>query len=91
MRIVLDTNCLLVALPKKSPYRCLWEAFRQRRFTLCYSTEMLQEYEELLLRFYSPEITFDTLEMLLKSPNIIQSIPYYKWNLIYADPTTTNL
>jgi len=86
MRIVLDTNCLLVALPKKSHYRCLWEAFRQGRFTLCYSTEMLQEYEELLLRFYSPEITFDTLEMLLKSPNIIQSIPYYKWKLITADP-----
>ena len=85
MKIVLDTNCLLVALPKKSHYRCLWEAFKQRKYTLCYSTEMLQEYEELLLRFYSPEITSDTLEILLKSPNIIQSIPYYNWNLISAD------
>ena len=49
-------------------------------------TEMLQEYEELLLRFYSSEVTFSTLEMLLKSPNIIQTIPYYRWNLIYGDP-----
>jgi len=86
MKIVLDTNCLLVALPKKSHYRCLWDAFRQKKFTLCYSTEILQEYEELLTRFYPPEIAAFTVEMLLKSPNVIQTISYYKWNLISADP-----
>ena len=86
MRIVLDTNCLLVVLPVSSPYRCLWDAFRQGKFTLCYTTEMLQEYEELLLRFYSLEIVSLTVEMLLKSPNIIQTIPYYKWNFISVDP-----
>ena len=86
MRIVLDTNCLLVVLPVNSPYRCLWDAFRQGKFTLCYTTEMLQEYEELLLRFYSLEIVSLTVEMLLKSPNIIQTIPYYKWNFISVDP-----
>jgi len=86
MKIVFDTNCLLRILPKKSNYRCLWDAFRRGRFTLCYSTEMLQEYEELLLRFYSPNFACHTVEMLLKLPNIIQAIPYYKWNVISADP-----
>ena len=86
MKIVLDTNCLLVALPQHSPYRCLWDAFRQRKFTLCYSTEILQEYEELLLRYHLPETTLLTIEMLLKSPNIIQVLPFYKWNLITDDP-----
>jgi putative PIN family toxin of toxin-antitoxin system len=86
MRIVLDTNCLLVVLPVSSPYRCLWDAFRQKRFTLCYTTEMLQEYEELLSRFYPLEFVSLTVEMLLKSPNIIQTIPYYKWNFISVDP-----
>ena len=86
MKVVLDTNCLLVVLPQNSQYRCLWDAFRQGKFTLCYSTEMLQEYEELLLRFYSPDIVIFTITMLLKSPNIIQTIPYFKWNLIPADP-----
>ena len=85
MKIVLDTNCLLVALPQNSPYRCVWDAFRQRKFTLCYSTEILQEYEELLLRFHLQEATLFTIEMLLKSPNVIQVIPFYKWNLIYTD------
>ena len=86
MKIVLDTNCLLVILPVGSHYRCLWEAFRQGKFTLCYTNEVLQEYEELLLRFYSPETAFLVTEMLLKSPNVTQTIPYYKWNLIAGDP-----
>jgi hypothetical protein len=32
MTIVLDTNCLLVALPKRSPYYWLWEGFLSKRF-----------------------------------------------------------
>ena len=86
MRIVLDTNCLLVILPKNSQYRFLWDAFRQGKYTLCYSTETLQEYEELLIRFYSSDFASFTIEMLLKSPNIVQTVPYYKWNLISVDP-----
>ena len=86
MKIVFDTNCLVRILHKNSLYHHLWELFRQRKFTLCYTTEMLQEYEELLLRFYSYNFAQLTMEMLLKSPNIVQIIPYYKWNLITADP-----
>jgi len=86
MRIVLDTNCLLVALLKQSHHRWLWDGFRQGKFTLCYSTEILQEYEEILTRFYSQEFADFAVETLLSSPNIIQTIPYYRWNLITADP-----
>ena len=85
MKVVLDTNCLLLALSPNTPYRCLWDAFRRKEFVLCYSTEILQEYEELLLRFYSTTTAYLTLETLLKSPNVVQTIPYYKWNLISAD------
>ena len=91
MRIVLDTNCLLVMLPQQSPYRCLWDAFRREQFLLCFTTDMLQEYEELLLRYYSADFTDLTIEMLLKSPNIFQVIPYYKWNLITTDPDDNKL
>ena len=86
MRIVLDTNCLLMALPQKSHYRCLWDAFLCRKFALCYSTEILQEYEELLMRLSSPEIALYAIGTLLKSPNIVQITSYYRWNLIAADP-----
>jgi len=85
MKIVLDTNCLLVSLSPKSPYYCLWEAFRNGKFSLCYSTEILQEYEEVLLRYYSNTTVFLVMEMLLKSPNVIQNIPYYRWDLVSSD------
>ena len=39
-----------------------------------------------VVRFYSTDFASFTVEMLLKSPNIVQTIPYYTWNLIYADP-----
>lgn len=26
-KIVLDTNCLLMSLPKNSPYRIIWDEF----------------------------------------------------------------
>ena len=87
MRVVLDTNCLLVALPQISPYHCLWDAFQCGKFTLCYSAEILQEYEELLWRRHHSSLTITVImELLLNSSNVYQVIPYYKWNLISADP-----
>ena len=85
MKIVLDTNCLVRILPLNSPYRYLWDAFLRGKFTLCYSTEILQEYEELLLRFYSEDVTEFTINTLLKYRNTVQIMPFYKWNLITAD------
>jgi predicted nucleic acid-binding protein len=75
-----------MVLPPNSPYRCLWDSFRQGEYSLCYTTEILNEYEELLLRFFSPVFTNLTVGILLKSPNVIQVVPYYKWKLISTDP-----
>jgi putative PIN family toxin of toxin-antitoxin system len=86
MKIVLDTNCLLVALPKRSPYYWLWEAFRNKRFTLCYTTEILQEYNEMLLRFYSESFAENVINEILNTENTKQIIVYYKWRLIESDP-----
>jgi putative PIN family toxin of toxin-antitoxin system len=86
MKIVIDTNCLLQVLPQKSPYRCLWDAFLRGNFELCYTTEMLQEYEEILSRFYYLKITEYAIGTLVKSKHSIPITPYYKWNLITADP-----
>ena len=86
MKIVLDTNCLVRVLPKKSPYRCLWDAFLRGEFDLCFTTEMLHEYEEILSRFYFPRIAEYTVGTLVKAPNTFQIIPYFTWNLIYVDP-----
>ena len=85
MKIVIDTNCLVQMLPKISDYRCLWESFLRCEFDICFTTEIIQEYEEILSRFYIQKITEFTIETLLKSPNTIQVVPHFKWHLITAD------
>jgi putative PIN family toxin of toxin-antitoxin system len=86
MKIVLDTNCLLPAVFPHSIYYWVWKSFRNNDYTLCYSNEIIEEYEELLSSLYPREITESTILLLLMSRNVEKIIPYYKWNLISADP-----
>ena len=86
MKIVVDTNCLLRIIPKNSIYRCLWDSLLREEFDLCYTTDILAEYEEVLSRFYSPKTAEFLVGVLLKSQNAIQITPYFKWDLITADP-----
>jgi putative PIN family toxin of toxin-antitoxin system len=86
MKIVLDTNCLVVCLPATSPYYCLWKAFRNAQITLCYTTDIINEYSEILARFYNQQFVNNVINELLLSFNVIKTTNYYKWNLITADP-----
>jgi putative PIN family toxin of toxin-antitoxin system len=84
--VVLDTNCLLVALPVKSPYYWLWQAFRSKKITLCYTNDILQEYQEVLSRVYPSVFVSDVINELLYSKNARQTNSFFRWNLIVADP-----
>jgi len=86
MRIVIDTNCLLRILPKNSNYRCLWNAFLRGEFKLCYTTKILQEYEEVLSRFYSATFAKFVIDTILNSSQTERVTVYYKWLLIIGDP-----
>jgi predicted nucleic acid-binding protein len=70
----------------RSIYHWLWESFRRGDFTLCYSNEIIAEYEEQLSSLYPPEVTKNTLHLLMASHNVEKVFPYYRWNLINADP-----
>jgi putative PIN family toxin of toxin-antitoxin system len=85
MKIVLDTNCLLRSVPPKSEYHSILTALQQGIYTLCYSNEILTEYEELLMRFYSNPLTYNLLNFIINSTHTQQINLHYKWNLIAAD------
>jgi len=85
MKIVLDTNCLLCSVPPKSEYHSILTSLQRGFYTLCYSNEILTEYEELLMQFYSNPLTYNTLNFIINSIYTQQVIPHYKWNLISAD------
>jgi uncharacterized protein len=86
MRIVLDTNCLLLIISKKGSYFSVFEKIRSGAIQLIITSEIINEYEEILGRFFSQEAAYFILKAILNHPNtvIIEKI-YYKWNLIFVD------
>jgi putative PIN family toxin of toxin-antitoxin system len=85
MRVVIDTNCFVAIIPKRSIYRPIFDAYRQGRFELAVSTEVLNEYSEIFTKIMSFEISENIIEFILKQPNTLNSEIYYYWNLIAAD------
>jgi uncharacterized protein len=86
-RIILDTNCLLVSVPKLSPFRWVYDKILFNEVELVISTEILLEYEEQLAQFYSPEYAETIIKVLINLPNIIKINPItFNWLLISQDP-----
>ena len=65
-RVVLDTNCLLQALPSRSPYHKIWTEVLAGRITLCVNTDILNEYEEILAQKTTPEIAHNVVEAIAR-------------------------
>jgi putative PIN family toxin of toxin-antitoxin system len=86
MKIVLDTNCLVVSIQEYSRCHWLWQAFRDKKIVLCYTTEILSEYYEILSRYYSVSLAESAIGAILNASNAIPVTVYYSWNLITADP-----
>lgn len=86
MKIVLDTNILLVSLPKKSRYRIIFDTLLEKRYTLLISNEILTEYQEIIGFKTTPSIAQHVVEMLLSLSNIEKTEVFFRWNLIEADP-----
>jgi putative PIN family toxin of toxin-antitoxin system len=86
MKIVLDTNCLLVSVQEYSEYFWLWQSFRDRKFVLCYTDEILNEYQEILSQYYSAALAKYVIDAILNAPHAQPVTVYYKWQLITVDP-----
>jgi len=86
MKLVLDTNCLIQVIPPRSRYHCIWQSFVHGDNTLCVSNEILEEYAEILQRLTDAETSELVLSTILNSPFVRFVTPYYKFNLIEADP-----
>jgi putative PIN family toxin of toxin-antitoxin system len=84
-KIVLDTNCLLMALPKNSPYRVAWDSFLSGEYILCVSNEILEEYQEILSQKTTPSIAENVISVITNQPNVEFITPYYHFNLIQQD------
>ena len=85
-RIVLDTNCLLQALPSRSPYHKIWTEVLAGRICLCVNTEILNEYEEILSQKTTREIARNVVEAIARLHTTVYQDAYFHFGLIDADP-----
>ncbi len=84
-RFVIDTNCLLQILPKRSPYNYIWRDYLEGKFILCVTTEILNEYEEILANNASAIVADNIVSLIVAKNNTVFVTPYYCFGLITAD------
>ena len=83
--IVLDTNCLLQALPTKSPYHKIWTDIFDSKISLCVNTDILEEYEEMIAQKSTPEIANNVVEAIVNLSTTTLQNTYVHFELLPAD------
>lgn len=86
LRVVLDTNVLLVSIARKSKYRLIFDSLLEGQFQAVISNEILTEYVEIIERKSNAIIAHNIAESITNLPNVEKIEISYKWNLISADP-----
>lgn len=85
MDIVLDTNCLIMSLSPKSPYRLVWREFLCGHITLCVSNDIMEEYEEVVSKNIGEKVARITLSIIAEAPNVKYVDPYFHFWMIDSD------
>ncbi len=84
--IVLDTNCLIQIISRRSLFYDLWLDFINGSYRLCVTNDIISEYEEILSEKTSPGIAKMICEIILRAPNTIKLDAHFRWGLIESDP-----
>jgi uncharacterized protein len=85
MRIVLDTNSLLVSIGRKSKYRPIFDALLEGKIKLLISSEIINEYVEKLEEKANAIVAENVANLLLRSPDVEKIEIHFKWSLITQD------
>ncbi|WP_277881568.1 PIN domain-containing protein [Hymenobacter cyanobacteriorum] len=89
-RAVIDTNCLLASLNRKSPFHRLYELFATEAFHWVLSNEILTEYDEILTRHYSASTAAHVLKSCYRLPIHRFRRPVTNGSSSKPTPTTIN-
>lgn len=84
-KIVLDTNCLISSLSKRGQYYPVWKGLQAGKYVLCVSTEILEEYAEIISQKMSVEVAANVIHLLLESQYVELINPYFRLQLIKDD------
>ena len=85
MRVVLDTNVLLVSIALRSRYRPIFDALLSGQYILVISNDILTEYEEIIIRKTNVKIASSILEAIGNLSNVAKQEIYIKWDIVEKD------
>ena len=86
MKIVLDTNILLVSISPRSPYHWVFRNLIDENYILCVTTDILEEYEEIIGRHMGFKVANFVLQIIESAINVELVTKYFRWDLISQDP-----
>lgn len=86
MNVVLDTNCLIMAISAQNEYYQVWQDFLDGKYTMCITNEIIEEYSEVLARNISPLISEFIVSAIINRRNVKKIYPSFAFHLIEADP-----
>jgi uncharacterized protein len=86
IKVVIDTNVLLMSIPKISKYRPIFDGLIKSKYGLAISEDIFQEYVEITGRKTTGQIAQNLGELLTQLENVEKTEVYFKWNLITSDP-----
>ena len=70
VKAVIDTNVLLISVSKKSPFHWVFQSLLLGRYTLCVSTDILLEYEEIIGKEMGFSVADNVMQTLENLPNV---------------------
>lgn len=83
--VVLDTNCLIASISRRGKYFPIWQGLRTGKYRLCVTTEILEEYEEIISRLANEDIANNIIQVLVNSPFVRFVTVFYHLDLIQSD------
>lgn len=85
LKVVLDTNVLLVSISSKSKYHWIYDKLVADEYDLFITNEILMEYEEIISQKHNSSVARNIIKSLLILPNVYKISIYFNWNLIEKD------
>ena len=85
MKVVLDTNSLLVIIGRQSKYRPIFDAVLEGKINLLVSNDIVNEYIEKLEEKTNSVVAANILDFMMRSPDVEKIEIYFKWSIISQD------
>lgn len=86
MNVIVDTNGLVNAVPRRGSKKWLYNAFVDEAFVWVFSNEILTEYDEIITLKFGPSVANYVINSLLTAHNHQRFEPSYKYQLVIDDP-----